>query len=148
MSPWREWARIVAVGALTGLVAFILTWLLSVYIVEPLTCRQLTDAAACVNSTSLAGNIAAILAATLATVALVRLRTAWPIIIAVGSAALLWDLASITTGLWWLEILGWSVLLYALCYGLFAWISRHSQLLWVVIISLLIVLIIRITLVL
>ncbi len=148
MRPWQAWLRIVLVGAAVGIVFWILTALLGRYIVEPLTCRELVDAASCVNATSLAGNIAAILSALLAIIALLRMNIAQPVIIAVGSAAVLWSLAGWTNGLFWLESIAWAIVLWGLSFGLFAWITRYSRLIPSIIIATIVVLIIRITLVL
>ena len=47
-----------------------------------------------------------------------------PVVIAIGAAALLWDLSTLINGLVWYEALGWSLLLYALAYGLLWFIAR------------------------
>lgn len=147
-TSWREWGRTIGFGAATGLIFWLLTVLLQRYVVDPLVCRQLINATLCANSTPLAGNIAAILTAAIAVVFLVRAQIARPIILAVATAALLWDLALWTNGLFWLEAVVWSVVLYALCYALFAWITRYATLWVTVVLSLLIIVIIRIALVL
>ena len=147
-TSWREWSRTIGFGAATGLIFWLLTVLLQRYVIDPLVCRQLINATLCANSTPLAGNIAAILTAAIAVVFLVRAQIARPIILAVATAALLWDLALWTNGLFWLEAVVWSVVLYALCYALFAWITRYATLWVTVVLSLLIIVIIRIALVL
>jgi len=143
---WTTWGRTIAIGAGLGLIFWLLTLLIGRYIVEPLTCRTIVDATMCTDATPLAGKIATILIAVAGVIAMVRLRIARPIIISVATAALLWNLAGWTQGLFWLEAIVWSVLLYALCFALFAWITRHATLWVTIVISLLIVLIIRITL--
>lgn len=148
MRPWQAWLRIVLVGAGVGVVAWIFTILLNQYVIEPLTCRQIADAAQCVNSLSISGNIAAILAALLAIFALVRINIAQPVIIAGGSVALLWGLAGWTNGLFWLESISWGILLWALSFGLFAWITRYTRLIPAIIIALVVTVIIRIALIL
>lgn len=148
MRPWQAWLRIVFVGAGIGLLFWVLSALLAKYVIEPFTCRQIVDVAQCLNSTSLAGNVAAILAALGAILVLVRMNIAQPTVIAVVTAALLWDLSAYTTGLFWLEALAWSIILYALSYGLFAWITRYTRLIFAAIIALLITLIIRIAIIL
>jgi hypothetical protein len=145
---WIIWLRTVGIGAGLGLVFWILTILLSNYVIEPLACQGTLNASVCANSVPLAGNIATILAGLLGIVVMVRMGIYRPIILAVAVAALLWDLAGMTNGLFWAEAIGWSVVLYAVTYGLFAWIARYSRLWAVIAISVLIVLIIRIALVL
>ncbi|MFZ2126559.1 MAG: hypothetical protein WAV04_03560 [Candidatus Microsaccharimonas sp.] len=145
---WSIWLKTIATGAALGIVFWIMTVLLSHYVVDPLACRDMGSATACANSVSLAGNIAAILTGLLGIIVMVRMGIFRPIILAVATAILLWDLSAMTTGLFWVEALAWSVGLYALCYGLFAWIARYARLWLVIAVSILIVLIIRITLVL
>ena len=145
---WAMWVRTVILGAVIGVVFWLLTVLIGRYVVEPLACGPVLNAALCADPKPLAGNIATILVAVLGVVVMVRIGAARPIIVAIAAAALLWDLGAWTNGLFWLEAITWSIILYALAYALFAWITRHA-ILWVTIaISLLLVLIIRIALVL
>ena len=145
---WSIWGRTVGIGAGLGLVFWLLTLLLGNYVIEPLACRDTANAVLCANSVGLSGNIATILTAVLGLFVMVRWGIFRPIILVVATAALLWDLAAMTNGLFWAEALLWSILLYAGSYGLFAWIARYSRLWAVIAISVLIVLIIRIALVL
>lgn len=142
------WVRTIVLGALLGILFWLLTILIGHYIIEPLYCRNMVNAALCNNSTPLSGNIAAVLVALAGVIAMVRIGAARPIVIAVATAALLWDLASWTQGVFWLEAVLFSVVLYAITFALFAWITRYASLLVTLIITVLIVIIIRIALVL
>ena len=148
VQTWQPWVRVIGTGAVVGFAAWVITSLLARYVIEPLTCRDLANAAMCLNATPIAGNVAAIIAGLLGVLALVRFGIARPIILAVATAALLWDVAAWTAGLFWLETIGWTILLYALSYLLFAWVARYSRLWVVLVVSILIVVIIRIALVL
>lgn len=142
---WVAWVRTIAFGVAVGIVFWLLTLLLDRYVIEPLACRQVANAGICLTSDALSGNIAALLAGALAVLGLVRWGVVRPIIIAVATIALLWDLASWTAGLPAWEVMLWSAGLYGVSYGLFAWIARYASL-WVgVVISILVVLIIRIS---
>ena len=143
----RSWAKVVGFGALTGVVFWLIAALISSLVVEPLSCRQLVDAAACVNATPTAGRVATILVAALAIAGMVRLGVFRPIIIAVATACLLWPLSSYTLGLSWFESLLWSVLLYALLYALFGWIARASSSIFAIVASFVIVIIVSIALI-
>jgi len=145
---YAMWVRTIILGAVTGLIFWLLTIIVARYVIDPLACGRAFNAALCVDSTPLAGNIAAILAAVVSVIAMVRIGAARPIVIAVATAALLWDLGAWTDGLFWLEAVAWSVILYAAVFALFAWITRYANLLITIILSVLIVLIIRIALVL
>jgi len=145
---YAMWIRTVILGAVTGLIFWILMVIVGNYVIDPLACGRMFNSALCVDSTPLAGNIAAILAGVVGIIAMVRIGAARPIIIAVATVALLWDLGAWVNGLFWLEAIAWSIILYALTFALFGWITRYANLLITIIISLLIVLIIRIALVL
>lgn len=143
---FKRWAWTAGLGFAAGTVFWLATLLLTHYVVEPLTCTTVTQADNCTNATSLAGNVVTVLLALAAVVVMVRGQLARPIVVAIGSAALLWNLAYWTTGLFWVEALAWSAVLYAFCYGLFAWISRYG-LLWVtILLSVLIVIFVRVLL--
>lgn len=145
---WSIWLKTLGIGAGLGLLFWVLTSLLSNYVIEPLACRDLASAQNCTNATVLGGNIATILTGLIGIIVMVRMGIFRPIILAVATAALLWNLAGMTDGLHWLEAIGWSIALYAATYGLFAWIARYPTL-WVsLVLSILIVLIVRIALVL
>jgi len=58
---------------------------------------------------------------------MVTMRMARPIIIVLACAATLWGLASVTSSFSLGEIIAWDVILYALAYTLFSWISRYSK---------------------
>lgn len=147
-NSWTTWIQTIIIGAVTGLIFWLLTIIIARYVVDPLVCGKMFDAMLCTDSTPLSGHIAAILAAVIGLVTMVRTAVARPIIMAVAAAALLWNLAIWTNGLFWLEAVAWSIILYTLVYALFAWIARYASLLATIILSLLIVLVIRIALVL
>jgi hypothetical protein len=145
---YAMWVRTIILGAVTGLLFWILTVIVACYIVDPIVCGRFFNAALCTDSTPLSGNIATIFAATVGVIAMVRMGAARPIVVAVASAALLWNLSTWTDGLFWLEAVAWSVILYAAVYALFSWITRYATLWVTALVSVLIVLIIRIALVL
>lgn len=124
VEPW--WARgaIVYIGLGIGLVWWIVTALLRQYVVEPFACRDLVTADACVNSIGTSGSIATVLVAVLGVWLLIRYIQPRPIIIAVATAVLLWDIAALMTGLpWWLTLL-WALFFYAVSYVLFSLVAR------------------------
>lgn len=134
------------IGAVTGLAAWVLTSLIANYILEPIVCGASLDAARCASSVAIAGNISTVLIAVAATAAMLRLEVARPIIVAAASAVMVWPLAGLTDGLWWLEAIGFSVLVYALCYTLFGWIALRTGLIAAIIWSLVIAVVLRIAL--
>jgi hypothetical protein len=123
----NTWWTIAIVGAVMGLFYVWISALVNYFIVEPLYCKTLTDASVCVNSVSIAGNIATILIATIGLIILLRLRTARPIIVIAAAALTLWGLSSWTNGLAVWEIIVWSIVLYALTYTTYWWISLYDR---------------------
>lgn len=130
IEPW--WAKLngVYIGLSAGLVWWVLTIILRQYVVEPIACRDLSSATACVNSLDVSGNIAAILVAVGAVFALIRYIQPRPIVISIASLAVLWGLAGITNGLAWYWALLAGVVFYGLSYGLFSMVARIPWL-WV-----------------
>ena len=145
---WAMWLRTIALGAVIGAIVWLATVLIGRYIIEPMTCGQVVHAAFCSDSRPVAGSIAAILAAVGGVVVMVRMAASRPIVVAIAAAALLWSIAALTDGLFWIEALAWSVVLYALSYALFAWIARYASLLIALVITVVLVVVIRIALVL
>lgn len=124
VEPWWVKGRIVYIGLILGLLWWVLTAVLRQYVVEPMACRDLSTAAACVNSIGVSGSIAAVLVAVAGTWMLINYLQPRPIIIAVSTLVLLWDLATMMNGLaWWLTLLG-GVVFYAASYTLFSMVSR------------------------
>ncbi len=148
VEPWWVKGRIVFIGLGMGLVWWVLTALLRQYVVEPFACRDLSAAATCVNAIGVSGSIAAVLVAVLGAYVLVRNIQPRPIIIAVATAVLLWDLGTILRGLGWWETLLWALFLYTACYVLFSFVSRIAWLAASLTLAAVIVVIIRILLVL
>ena len=140
------WWRLAAIGLGLGLMYWVLTYLVGHFIVDQLFCNNSADAVNCTNSTSISGNIADVLVATIGLGIMIRLRIFRPIVIAAATAILLWGLAGWTEGLWFLEAIGWSMLLFGLCYLLFSWIGRYARSVPVLVVTLIVLVIGRIVL--
>ena len=147
VKPWWDRVNVPIIGAGLGLVWWVLTSILRNYVVEPLACRDLASAGACLDSFGLAGTIAAILVAILGTAILVKAAQPRPVVIAVATAALLWSLGAYMNGLVWFETLIWAVVLYALSYTVFSFVARLRTLLAVLIVSAVVVVAIRLLLI-
>lgn len=127
-STFYPFWRIAIVGLVTGLVFWAATLLINNY----------TD------SISLAGNIATIVAAIISVAVMVRMQIAQPLIIAVLAGGALWGMAEWTDGLFWIEAIAWSVVLYALAYVCFSWLLRLKNSLPLVVAILIILVAIRV----
>ncbi len=141
---WQIWLQLVGFGAIVGAIYWLLALLIGRYVVEPLACRDVIDVVACSDSSLLAGKLSTVLVALLATFGMIRAGIARPLVVAVAAAAVLWSLSEWTSGLFWAEALTWSIVLYALAYGLFGWIARHVNAIIAVILAILIVVAIRV----
>lgn len=148
VEPWWVKIRIVYIGLGMGLVWWVLTAILRQYVVEPLACRDLATATACVNSIGVSGSIATVLVAVLGTLLLIRYLQPRPIIISVATAILLWDLGLLVNGLAWWVIILWALFFYAASYSLFSMIARIQWLVVSLILAAVIVVGIRLSLIL
>jgi hypothetical protein len=113
-------------AALTGLAVGILTWFVSWFfqhvIFNPLVCHS--SVVTCADNGVIAFNIASILVAIAGVVALVRGGIYRPVLVALAALVSLWSLQGLLNSLGWFEALLWTAALYALAYGLFAWILK------------------------
>ncbi len=119
--------RMAAIGVFLGILYWLLTILMSRYVIDPIYCGSSVDTSVCASSIPMAGNIVSIIVATIGLGIMIRYSVVRPIIIAVASAIALWGLAGWTEGLVWYEIGLWSALLYGFSYVLFSWISRYNR---------------------
>lgn len=128
VEPWWAKGKSIYIGLGMGLLWWVLTAILRRYVVEPLACRDLATATACVDSLGVSGAIAAVLVAVAGTFLLVRYLQPRPIIISAAVAVVLWTLGTLVAGLPWYATLFWAVILYAISYGLFSMVARISWL--------------------
>lgn len=124
--------RSTIIGSLvTGVLAGALTWGISLflqrYVIEPIFCRNADSFSVCANGGTYAFNIALILTAFLAVIALVRLGGYRPLLVAFAVVATLWS-ANTWLGVnsWW-EATLWISFLSGLAYLVYSWIARITS---------------------
>lgn len=144
ISSLYSWWQIVLAGLGIGLVYYLLALLIGNLIIDPIFCGSALNGQICSSSVEISGNIANILTMVLGLGVLIRLGTLRPLVIAVATAICLWGLSGWSEGLGWLEVIIWNMLLFALGYLTFSWISRYARSLVVLIGALVIVIIARI----
>jgi len=137
--------RMTLIGGFLGSLYWLVTILVSRYIVDPIYCGTSFDANVCSGSIGMSGDIATIIVATVGLGLLVRYAVVRPIIVAVASALALWSLSRWTEGLSWYEALLWSVILYGLSYVLFSWIGRYNRTIIVATSIMIVLIVLRIT---
>lgn len=148
VEPWWGKGKIAFIGLGMGLLWWVLTAVLRQYVVEPMACRDLSTATACVNSIGVSGSIAAVLVAVVGTWVLINNLQPRPIIISVATLVLLWDLGTLMNGLaWWVTLLA-GVLFYTASYTLFSLVARLQWLAWALTLAAVLVVGIRLLLVL
>jgi hypothetical protein len=147
VEPWWGKAKIVFIGLGLGLVWWVITAILKQYVVEPLACRDLSTAAACVDSFGVAGSIAAIIVAIIGVLILVRTIQPRPIVIALATGVLLWDLGAFLNGLAWWEAILWSLFFYATSYTLFWLAARINSTALSLVVAAVVVVVIRLLLI-
>lgn len=138
VKPWWAKEKTVYAGAALGVVWWVLSWLVSNYIVTPLTCRNLSNPDVCANSVAISGNVALILVAILGVLVLVRLFQTRPIVVATATTIVLWGLAGYSEGLAWYWTLLAGVVFFALSYALFTLIVRIQSLRLAIIVALIV----------
>lgn len=148
VEPWWGKAKIAWIGLGAGLSWWILTSILKQYVVEPLACRDLATATACVDSFGIAGSIAAIIVAILGVLVLIRAFQPRPIVIALSTAVLLWDLGAFLAGLVWWETLLWALFFYGVSYVLFQLTARITNTALSLVVAAVVVIVIRLLLIL
>lgn len=123
----HDWVRVGLLGAALGIIALALSWLVGTYIIDPLLCRS-GALTACRSSSTLAANIALVLATVAGAAAMIRLRTYRFVGVSFAVLVAFWGMASLLAGLSWFEMAAWSAGIGALGYLLFMEIFRIRSL--------------------
>lgn len=142
----RSWGRVIAFGSGVGLLYWLLALVISNFVIDPIACRRAIEAA-CVDAVPIAGRVSTVIIAAFAVAGMVRFGVVRPVLIAVAAAVILWDLATYTQGLGWIEAVLWSMLAYAVSYALFGWLARSASTLLAIIFTVLVVIVILLTLI-
>ena len=135
----RVAARLIALGAVFGIVLWLVTLALNNFVVEPITCGISGGTGQCSQALSVAGGIAGVFVAAAAIFAGIWWRISRPIFVAVSATLLLWGLPLWVDGLFWLEALAWSALVGILAYLLFGWINRTQSIAVTLIVTIVII---------
>lgn len=121
--PQHQAIQVVLLGIGLGFAAWILKLLIKQVVMVPLFCGD-PGSAACVSAPDTAANVTGVIIAVIGLMGLVRLSVYRPLLIVLAVLVSLWGIGGWTMKLEWYEQLAWFVLLYALCYVVFAWLVR------------------------
>ena len=125
--------RIIAWGAVIGLMVWGLSMLLDMYVFKTLICKGV-----CPSGTLYAEAAASILLSGLGLFGLVKLQMFRPLLIALGALISLWGLVTVFGSLPWYGTMLLSGAAYGMAYGTFAWITRVRSF-WTVLVILVVI---------
>lgn len=122
----KKLVSIIIVGMIAGVIAWGLTILLDTYIYKAILCNG-DGVVQCASSYQYASTTAAVIGAAVGLFGLVRLHVFRPLLIVIASFVSLWGLLSLVLPLSWyfeaIAVMG----LYAVAFGLFAWLARIKK---------------------
>jgi len=127
ISAWQDEVSAFVSGALVGLATWILTYLLSEYVIGVIACRSGSSLIGCDDSTAVSAGFALIFASLAGLTLLVRRRVFRPLLVVLAATITLWGINGS-----WLEqrTLGnvlLTVLIMGLIYLMFAWFGKIRQ---------------------
>lgn len=139
-SPGRRLLKLFALGIGIGLLFWVAYSSTNSVLITPLACGgQFFNADVCINAPMIAGNVGVIFVGILTVALLIRLKEIRPLIIALASSFVLWPIGGWISGLFWYESLFICVLAFLFTYTLFWLISNLKSFAFVVILSILVV---------
>lgn len=119
----RDLVWVLLLGACAGLVVWGFAYLLNTYVFEVILCRG-NVTTQCRMAPQYGSVSATIIAAILMLLGLVRLGVYRPLLVVLAVTISLWGLSEVLWDLPWYVGALWTIVLYALAYGVYAWISR------------------------
>lgn len=122
--PLSHIGAIAIVGALVGIATWLLSLLLQTAVIEPLFCRSADQFAICGSGGTIAFSIAAVIAHIAGLFALVRIGTYRPLLVVLATIVTLWGIQLWLGSLQWFEATLFYGFVVAVCYALYAWLSR------------------------
>lgn len=142
---WRMIFQTLIIGAIVGLVTWVLTVLLRHYVFEPLLCHTMTSVR-CSSAPTYAAAFGQVIAALVALFALVRVLAYRPLLGVIAATLALWNVV-MTTGSWtWWAALIACIVLYALAYALFMLLARLRSMILAVVVMVMMIVIVRLVL--
>ncbi len=119
----QQLLRVLATGAMVGLVTWMLTSLLDIYVFKNIVCRG-TESMQCAASLQYANISASILGGGIGLFLLARFQIFRALLVVIAATASLWGIVGMLDLAGWQIALPASILLFMMAYGLFAWIAR------------------------
>ncbi|HMI08945.1 MAG TPA: hypothetical protein VK497_00925 [Candidatus Saccharimonadales bacterium] len=130
----RDFIWVLLLGAGAGLLVWGLSYLLDVYVFQAIFCKG-DVTVQCSAAPQYGAATASIVTAILMLLGLVRLGVYRPLLVVLAVTISLWGLTEFLLDATWYVSALWTILLYALAYAVFTWISRVRMFWLAVIIS-------------
>lgn len=138
----RQFWWVVATGAIVGVAAWLVGWLLNALLFAPLFCRTDTSAI-CAQAPQYANVGALILATGLGVLLLVRSQVNRPLLVGLAAALTLWNVLDMIHNLPWYQGMFIAALLFMVAYATYMWLARLRSFLFAVITSVIVLIIVR-----
>ena len=142
----RELVSVIVSGIAVGAVAWVLYYLLNMYVFSAVLCRPQAPAD-CSNAPGYAMTVAVIIASIAGLAVLARMRVYRPLLVVLAAAISLWGFQHIISGMQWYVALPVVALLFGFSYGLYTWLGRLRSFILAVVISIILVVAVRLALV-
>lgn len=140
ISPRLRVLRMVAFGLVAGLLFWTAYAAINQTLITPLACGgQYFSSNACINASLISGNIGVIFVAIVSVASLIMLKEVRPLLISLPTAVILWPIGGWVEGLFWLEALAWSMIIFASSTMLFWLIARVYRLALSIVLAILLI---------
>lgn len=136
-----QFVQIMIVGALVGAGAWVLSWLLDVYVYQAILCRVSEDS--CLASPGYALVTANILTSIVGLLAMVRLQVFRPLLVVLAVVVSLWSLPLVLGALAWYFAVLASAVIGALAYIAFSWLVRVRSFAMALILTIIAIVVVR-----
>lgn len=119
-----HFATVAVVGALVGIVTWLLSMLIQTAVIQPLFCRSADAFSVCNDGGNVAFSVAAVIAHIAGLFLLVRIGTYRPLLVVLATIVTLWGIQVWLGSLQWFEATLYYAFVVAVAYSLYAWLAR------------------------
>ena len=138
--------RLLVIGAITGIVGWLLYMAISDYFIVPVFCRSADAFTICNNGGAIAWVSAHVIALVAAVAVMARMAIYRPLLVGLAVLASLWSAQAWLGELTWQQGMAWHAVLFALGFALYGWLARASNFLYVVLATVVFILVSRVVL--
>lgn len=138
--------RMLAVGAATGILGWLLYLGIAHYFIEPVFCRSAEAFTICRNGGTVAWVSAHLVVLAAAVAVLARLAVYRPLLVVLAVLISLWGAHGWLGGMAWYIGVAWQAFLFAAAFAAFGWIARTTNFLVALVVTLAVVVLARVVL--